>query len=174
MKIGDVIELDGSRWKISTHNSLYRLFTVVQANGTKREVPDDLDVQDYPDIAKATVLFNPANDWPFLTIPVRAKAGPVQKVTINRGFPRDLAPMIDWIPSDFMRAGGSIFFNPELRLRAGEVLVAVHQNGSLSRLNVTSAFATVRRRQIRAAKPAAQKPSNVYDRLMGQDPFEDE
>jgi hypothetical protein len=166
MKIGDVVLYENRRWKIVSHNRDFRTSVIADFDGNKIEVPDDLDQGEL-----LSVLFNPSESWPFTSVPVKAKAGPLRRVT--RG---DLAlrPMADWIPSDFLRPGGAIFFNPVLRLRTGEILVATHQDGTLSRITITKGFGTVRRKVARAEKKNAPKPQqmSVYDRLMAGDIFD--
>jgi hypothetical protein len=76
--------------------------------------------------------------------------------------------MEDWVPSDFLRPTGAIFFNPKLRLRHGEILAAVHQDGTRSRITITKSFGTIRLRKIRAKEPfKAKGPLSSLDRLLG-------
>jgi hypothetical protein len=134
--------------------------------GVKLEVADDDERMAY--------LYNPAEDWPFVPAPIKARSGPV--VSVIRG-QLGLAPFDEWVPSDFGRPGGSIFFNPKLRLRAGEVLAAQHEDGSRSRINITHAFATVKKRKAQANKPRVVKPKGpmgALDQLLADDSLDDD
>jgi hypothetical protein len=168
MKIGDVTLYQNQYRKLVTRNLEYRTCVVMDFDGNKTEIPDDLDKA-----GELVVLYNPSESWPFTSVPDKLKAGPLRRVTRGTTL---LRPMVDWMPSDFLRSGGAIFFNPALRLNTGEILVATHQSGALSRITITEAFGTVRRKVARAEKRAApppREPMSVYDRLMAGDIFED-
>jgi len=83
--------------------------------------------------------------------------------------------MVEWVPSDILRSGGSIFVNPALRLRTGEVLSAVYADGSLGRVNVKTTFGTVQHRVARQQQQEIE-PRSIYERLMGggDNDFEDD
>ncbi len=159
VKIGDIVLYQEARWKVASHSPTFRTCQLVRFDGTKVEVADDeKDLR---------VLFNPAQDWPFVAGPVHSRAGPL--VSVSRGA-MSLGPLVDWVPSDFLRPGGSIFFNPELRLRQGEILVGIHRDGTRSRISITQAFGTVQRRKHRVANPLKVKPPrSSFDRLMDDD-----
>ncbi len=166
MKVGDVVAHAGQRWKVLTHNQDVRTCILVGFEGARLEVPDDLQP---PDLE---VLCNPADSWPFVPAPIRPRAGPVLKVVRGQ---LGLAPFDEWVPSDFNRPGGSIFFNPKLRLRAGEVLAAQHKDGTRSRINITHSFGTVQQRQARALKPRVVKgPLGALDQLLADDSLDDD
>lgn len=167
MEIGDVTLYQNQYWKLVTRNTNFRTCVITDFDGNKVEIPDDLDKSD-----KLAVLYNPSKSWPFTSVPDKIKAGPLRRV--SRGTTL-LRPMVDWMPSDFLRSGGAIFFNPALRLSTGEILVATHQSGALSRITITKAFGTVRRKIARAENRSAppKEPMSVYDRLMAGDIFED-
>jgi hypothetical protein len=170
MKIGDLVTYAGHRWKVAVRNSQYRTCTLARPDGPSVEVPDDMDYRPLPDRPKLEVICHLATEWPFIAAPVRPRSGPVVKITRRR---QDLMVMYDWVPSDFLRPGGSIFLNPELHLRQGEVLAATHQDKSLSRMVVTATFGTIKRRIAQQNKPkSAPRVRTVYDHLM-DDPFED-
>lgn len=165
MKVGDVVSHGGQRWKVLTQNRAVRTCLLVGFDGARLEVPDDLQP---PELE---VLYNPAQDWPYVPAPIRPRAGPV--VNVIRG-QVGLAPFQDWVPSDFMRPGGSIFFSPKLRLRAGEVLAAQHKDGSRSRLNITHSFGTIQQRQARILKPRAVKgPMGALEQLLADDSLDE-
>lgn len=160
MKVGDLVAHAGQRWKVLSHNQGVRTCQLSGFEGARLEVPDDLQP---PDLV---VLCNPAEDWPFVPAPIKVLAGPVLKVIRGQ---IGLAPFDEWVPSDFARSGGSIFFSPKLRLRAGEVLVAEHKNGTRSRINITHSFGTVQQRRNRLLKPRAVKRLGALDQLLADD-----
>lgn len=165
MKVGDIVLYQERRWKVESHSTSFRTCQLSQFAGEKTEVPDDLDAN--AELLK--VLYNPADSWPFVAGPVHVRAGPL--VSVSRGA-ASLAPLVDWVPSDFLRPGGSIFFNPALRLRHGEILVGVHKDNTRSRISVTKSFGTVQRRKQRASNPPKVKgPRSTFDRLMDDDIF---
>lgn len=168
MKIGDVVQYDGSRWKVLSHSRELRLFTLMNLEGSKVEVPDDSDKGEKPAIA---VLYNPADSWPFAIAKMSPRSGPI--VEIKRGA-RVMSPLVDWVPSDFIRPGGALFFSPYLRLKTGEILVVVHKNGHLSRITITKAFGTVHRKKARAARPEVKPLPSSYDRILDGNMFGDD
>jgi hypothetical protein len=161
MKVGDIVLYNEARWKVISHSTSFRTCQLADFVGTKLEVPDDLETGENP---RLHVLYNPAEQWPFVVCSA-SRGGPLRGVT--RGGV-GLSPMEDWIPSDFLRPNGAIFFNPKLRLRVGEILTAVHLEGLRTRLTVTKTFGTITRRKGRAREPArVQGPLSSLDRLLG-------
>jgi hypothetical protein len=82
--------------------------------------------------------------------------------------------MSEWVPTDQLQLGGALFFNPELRLSRGEILIATHRNGSLTRVAITPAFGSLRLRKKRLLK--ANEPSTnptAFDRIMQDDSFDE-
>lgn len=165
MKVGDIVLYQESRWKVSSHSRSFRTCQLVAFDGRKVEVPDDLDLTPEPELK---VLFNPPEQWPFTASPVHSfSSGPI--VDIVRG-PASLLPLVDWVPSDFLRPGGSIFFNPALKLRLGEILVSVHRDGTRNRITITRTFGTIRSRRHRVNNPPKVKgPKTNLDRLLESD-----
>lgn len=170
MQIGDIVLYSEKRWKVLSTSGAFRTCQLASFDGSKAEVPDDLDQRsDGPPQLK--VLYNPAVSWPFTAIPLRAKAGPI--TSVFRGSV-SLGPLVDWVPSDFLRPGGTIFFNPALKLRTGEILAVVHQDQSRSRISITPNFGTIQARKHRADNPIkVQGPKNSFE-LLSEDPFGDE
>lgn len=171
MKVGDVVRYEKTRWRVMTHSAEMRTCILLNFQGVKVEVPDDLDSG-----LELKVLYNP-EDWPFAAIPVKTSFGRVVSVTRSKindvetasSETVTLEPMVEWIPGDFFKAGGSIFFNPRLQLKPGEILQAVHQNGKSQRITITRGFATMKTRTKRTEKPAA--PLNNYQRILRDDVF---
>lgn len=171
MRIGDITTFQGKRWQV-TGTKADHLCVLRAWDGSETEVPDSFE----KDPESGLVVVAHPTAWPFIAAPIRGKAGPIVKVTfVREGRPRELEPLVDWAPSSMQRPGGPVFFNPELRLQRGEVLVAAYQSGKMARLMVNASFASVKRRQERVQQ-ANQPPvrRTVYDRLMSDDDmFED-
>jgi len=176
MQVGDIIELHGSgpedRYRVLQHERMTRTYKVIQwSTGTLMEVADDMDATD----DQCQVVCNPAADWPFVATKVRpTRIGPVISV-LRSSENRLLIPMQDWAPTDQLKAGGALFFSPDLRLRQGEVLVATHREGTMTRIAITKAFGSVklrRKRAERARKPP--EPPTAFDRILQEDTYPDE
>jgi len=163
MKVGDIVLYQEARWKVIGHSDSFRTCQLVAFDNRKLEVPDDLELGDTPELR---VLYHPPAQWPF-AICGTTRGGPLKSVARgNVG----LSPMEDWVPSDFLRANGAIFFNPKLRLRVGEILVGVHQDDTRSRITITKAFGTLNRRKARAQDPVKVRgPLSSLDRLLNSD-----
>lgn len=119
------------------------------------------------------VVAYPRLSWPFEVSPTRVSFGPVREILrTNRTGGAVLRRLQDWVPSNFQRSGGPIFFNPSLRLRTGEVLVLQDSKGRLSRMTITPTFGSLAKREARREKGKPQ-PVTVYDRIL-KGPFDDE
>jgi len=121
------------------------------------------------------IVANPSENWPFVAPPIKPILGPIKTLA----WPRreiDIRPLVlyrDWLPSDPVRAGGSIFLNPRLGLQIGDFLLATHITGKLSRIVIPPQFGTIRQKQARVAvKPKADK--TAYTRLLDDDHFGDD
>lgn len=163
MNTGDIVRHEGKLWKVSSRNRDYGTFVLVDHKTNRVEIPADLDL----DVIAST------KEWPFVAIPTKAfKYGRIVDVVHNG---HHLMPMVDWCPSDMLRAGGSLFFSPDLGLKRGDVLVAVHEKGSNTRITITKSFGNVKQRQQRKASPwKPPAPVTVYDRLSGRNPFDED
>ena len=171
MKLGDLVEYNNERWRVTSHQSDWRICELTNWARTKTEVPDDADTPtEEDDPPSVVVVCSPAQDWPFATAKLRSEAtGPITQI-LRAGV--QLVPFYDWVPGGLYRPGGPVFFNPSLRLRVGEVLVAVHQNGTRGRIGLSQAFGTIARRKARAEAPhRPQGPRSRFDRMLGADPF---
>lgn len=173
MRVGDLVEFEGVRWKVTAHRQDFRVCVLTNWQNERRELPDDHDTQPTNELAPAIVFSHPPEDWPFVQVRCRLpSAGPVREMFRNG---EELRPLVDWVPGDLLRPGGPMFFNPDLNLRIGEVLTAKHQRGKLSRVSISRGFGTVARKRARQQRPQRQPgPQNVYDRLVGEDPFGDD
>jgi hypothetical protein len=159
MQVGEIVRYAEQSWRVYKMDRQVRTAILVKWDGTREEIADD--------DPGAVVVCNPSTAWPFTTSPRRSeRAGRIVKLTRATNPPRELVPYVDWAPSDQYRAGGSIFLNPRLGFRIGEVLSAEHQNGSLSRITITQAFGTMAQRQLRAMKPKLPVRAGRFNSLM--------
>ncbi len=167
METGDLIEHEGVRWMVQSRDALAR--TVKLSRGTIGEAKEIGD-----DDSAAKVVANPAKTWPFIPGTTKPKHGKITSILLSRGKKMfELEFLVDWVPSNFQRPGGPIFFRPELQLRNGEVLIAVHADDVRIRMPVTRSFGTVSSRQAKAL--AKQTPPSVFDHLMkDNDGFDDD
>ncbi len=167
MNIGDVVLYQESRWKVLAFVPGLRVYVLANAQG-KIEAPDDAEA-----LEDLRVLFNPGQDWPFVVVPILSKGGPIVKILRGE---TELEFMVDWVPSDFVRSGGSIFFSPGLHLRQGEVLSGIHQLGGLrSRIAVLPSFGSIKARRRRSQQSRKMlAPKTTLDRLIDTSPFDDE
>lgn len=156
--IGDLVQYDNRRWRVKGYDRQVRVCQLASWDGEFIEVADN---------AKGfEVVARPQAQWPFTTAPHKRLGGAITKVTRDG---RELEPLVEWVPSSFGRSGGSIFFNPALRLRQGDVLVAHYEDDSLGRINITRGFGTIKHRRARAKKPAT--PQTVGERIRSGDDF---
>lgn len=169
MKVGDIVQFDGQFWRVETHDRMARVCKLRSWEGTLEEVPDNLeDTEAYPDLGPLSIHASPSDDWPFVAAPQRSGAGAVVEVIWNS---EPLRPMEDWVPSSRLRQGGSLFFNPELGLRRGDVLLAVHKSGRRTRVDITGGFGTIKRRKAGRVAPRPRR-ANRAAALLENDPFE--
>jgi len=165
LRIGDLVEYQNERWYVAQRHAGVRTVILRQLDGKSQEIPNDSDSTD------CKVIANLPRQWPFVAAPRHSKAGPITDITVVRQHKRfSLKPMQAWVPSDSLQNGGVIYFHPKLALRPGEVLVAHHQNGGITRLSITLAFGTAQRRialdEFRRDPPA---PQTRYDHLMSEE-----
>lgn len=156
MKIGDLVEHEGRRWAVINFDQTVRVGLVVDAQGTRKELPDDEP--------GCQVIAHPPESWLVLSAPVKSRAGPFVKLAIPDlpGRPeRVLEPWVDWIQSDPVRDGGSLFIHPDVRLLPGVVLIAAHRSGALVRIQVPRTYGTVAQRQAAQATAARPPPEPV-------------
>lgn len=167
MEVGEIVFHQSVRWRVLSHNRPFRICILASWEGRRLEVPDDLEARIDGDL---TVLYQPSK-WPFVAAPRKPSAGRIIEV-LRDGEP--LRPLVDWVPSNMFRPGGALFFNPNLGLQTGETLTAKHEKGRLSPVRINRGFGTGTRRKQRKNKPwKPPAPLTAYDRLMGEDPYED-
>lgn len=169
MKVGDVVRYDHQCWRVASHAREFRTCILCNFDGLKVEIPDDLSS------VELRVLYNPIT-WPFVSLPVRpyGRLMSISRSTISAlgdgsSITTVLTPMEEWIPSDFLKSGGSVFFNPRLKLRPGEILVATYENQKTQRIAIPRNFVPMSARKKKAEKKAA--PLDNYQRILGDDVF---
>ncbi len=155
--VGDLVRYNEYVWLVMQHDKQVSILKLRNWEDTVVEAPNDR--------SEVQLLARPSAQWPFVAAPVKSSVGPVEKVFRAE---TELVPLTDWVPSAIGRSGGSIFFNPQLRLRVGEVLVAHHRTGRLSRINITPAFGTVGTRRKREAVQN-KEPLTLNQRLLSDD-----
>lgn len=143
MNLGTLVLFEGRRWRVYKVDRHVKTVTLIRWGGALEEIADD--------DPGATVVADPS-EWPVVTARVRPNAGPLVTLSLTRGTRlRKLEPLVDWVPSDMARAGGSIFINPELKLRTGEILIAEYKSGAVSRIVITKRYGTMAERKQRAS-----------------------
>jgi len=166
MKRGDLVDYQGSHWIVQVYDARRtKLALLLKADGTTEEVPHDLDLP---------IVGNPSQEWPFVTVPEKPRWGRVANVSVvtTRGL-RGLVPFADWMLSDPVRSGGSLFLRPGLNLRTGDILQVAFEKG-VTNVPITPSFGTVSVRQARAVTRKPVRPATVYDRLTSDDEDFDE
>lgn len=164
MKVGNIVEYEGHRWRVYREDKHVKTMTLLRWDGATEEVAAD--------DSRVKVMWDPSK-WPFVAAKVNLKAGPFTGLILTRkGRSLNLRPYVDWVPSDQSRAGGSIFVNPLLGLKLGEVLVAVHTNGTRVRIPITQEFGTMTNRKRRQG--AVPERRDLVDYLDGVDFVVDE
>lgn len=168
MKLGDLVSHDNAFWIVTRYDpKRTRTATLLNSEGLSQEIAHDEPVE---------VIANPSLDWPFVAAPVKPMLGPIKMLS----WPKpgvEILPLVlyrDWLPSDPIRAGGSIFLNPSLGLRIGDFLLAAHVSGKLSRVDIPNNFGTVHQKLARKADKPKAVDRTAYTRLLDDDPFEDD
>lgn len=159
MQVGNIVECEGHRWRVYREDKHVRTMTLLRWDGATEEVAAD--------DPRVKVVLDPSR-WPFVAAKVNLRAGPFAELILTRkGKSQSLRPYFDWVPSDQSRPGGSIFVNPRLRLKLGEVLVAVHSSGTRVRIAITQEFGTMTSRKRRHS--AVPERRDLVDYLDGED-----
>jgi hypothetical protein len=169
MKPGDIVEFlpSGDRGFVRRIDQQVRVAQIQMASSV-REEPDDLDTVS-PETCR--VVVNAPENWPFLKVPDRPRLGPFLRpaVVLPTG-PRDLILFHEWLPTG-VGSTLSVFLAPELRLRHGMLLHAIHEKG-VGRIDIPVGFRTVARRvaeQQKTAVPveAPQPAEPAFSLLLG-------
>jgi len=158
--IGDLVEVQSKSWQVYKKDSRVRTLTLLHADGTKLEVADD----------DPEVIFvaSPIKNWPFVALPRKPeKSGPIVSIQRTvRGRVLELKANSGWSLSDPGRAGGSVFLNPDLKLKVGDILVAKYHDGSLSRVPITKTFGTMAQKRQRLVEKGQEADSSLYGILL--------
>lgn len=164
MKRGDLVLYKGSHWIVQVYDPRrLRIAQLLKADGEATEVPFDQEVE---------VVGNPAAEWPFVTVPEKPLWGKVTTVSLVRM--TGLIPITlfsDYLFSDPLRSGGSLFLRPGLGLRVGDILqVAYEKADRRTNVPIVPSFGTVAARQARAASAKlVQRPTTAIERLLDDD-----
>jgi len=81
--------------------------------------------------------------WPYAMSQKTSSKRRIRKLvrTVQGKF-EELVPYLDWAPANYLQNQGPIFFNPNLKLKLGEVLVLHYDCGSTSRVTIPVVFKT--------------------------------
>ena len=162
MRLGDLVEWGGQRWIVRRVERDTRI-CILHDGKNVETIPDDLDKLK-PGICQ--VIANPPNDWPNVSLTSRPKFGRivnVQQPTL--GGTHNLEPLHDWMVADPLQPGGAIFFNPILRLKYGDQLLAIYERGR-ARIEIPREFLSTAQRIAKAQAPEPEpRKISVYDRL---------
>src|SRR5262245_47954365 len=140
MGLGHIVAYGGCRWRICKLDRGVRTVTLVGWGGATKEVADD---------DPGIVSVADPSGWPVVTAKMKPNSGQLVKLALaRRGKLEELRPLTDWVPSDLLRAGGSVFMNPELKLAVGEVLIAGYKDGSASRILITKRYGSIAQRKV--------------------------
>lgn len=160
MNLGALVQYGGHRWRVYKVDRHVKTVTLIRWGGALEEIADD--------DPGATVVADPS-EWPVVTARVRPNAGPLVNLSLTRGARmRALEPLVEWVPSDMARAGGSIFISPELKLRIGEVLIAEYQKSAANtRIVITKRYGTMAERKV--ARSGVPEKRGLMEYLDGED-----
>jgi hypothetical protein len=159
MNLGALVKYEGHRWRVYKVDRNVRTVTLIRWGGAIEEIADD--------DPGASVVADPS-EWPVVTARVRPNAGPLVKLVLTRGpRQRQLEPLVEWVPSDMARPGGSIFMNPALKLRVGEILIAEYKTGTASRIVITKRYGTMAERRAHALRTPEKR--GLMEFLDGED-----
>lgn len=172
MQAGDLVRFEEGLWLVLRTDANTRLALMISQSGTRAEVPDDLDAREEGADDRASVVANPAKQWPMIAFPTKRGTGPLMSIAIpNQIRARELKPWEEWIPSDPTREGGVLHFHPDLGLRHGQMLIGTFRNGTKTRIVIPKNFGTVAQRQV----PVTQKFTAVEESTrFNRDLFEDD
>lgn len=163
IQVGDLVEFQDARWFVSQRHDGVRTVILRQLDGKSTEIPND--------DPGCKVIGNLPTQWPFIALP--KKSSQIDRITVAReGRNLELHAMKAWVPADPLHNGGVVYFHPKLRLRPGEVLVAHHQDGTSTRINVTKSYGTVQRKLDMAEAKTQAQPTSMptrFDHLLLED-----
>jgi len=175
MKRGDIVVYQGRSWLVQMYDAKrLRVAQLLADDGTAVEIAHDLDATEPKALQ---VLSNPSADWPFLMVPEKPRWGQVTQISRVQGRQLvPLAPVLDWVFSDPLRSGGSLFLRPALGLKVGDVIqVQFTKPGYMINVPIPRAYGTIKQRQAQAVAPKVKRgPATSFDRLLSDDEGFDE
>lgn len=170
MKLSDVVRFENQIWLVRRYDpKRTRTAILIDWEGRLRSIRFDA-----PEVE---VIANPTKEWPFITVRDNPKGVRITHITrIVNHLLVSLNRMIDWVPSDPVRPGGSIFLNPSLGFKPSDTLLLHWEKGSPTSVRIPSGFATM---EVKVARADAAKQKvealTAYDKLLQDDGFgEDE
>jgi len=161
MELGDLIDYEDRRWFIRKVSDATNSATAVSASGELAVIPFEAPHQ----VVAAT------RAWPFVV----AKKSPFILVIERHHLRRrseDLQPLVDWVQPEPGQTNGSVFFNPGLRLKFGDVLIAKLRGGGTVRITIPRNFGTMAQRLAKAPKKVVKEDRTAFDRLLEEDDYE--
>jgi hypothetical protein len=164
MRMGDLIEWSGKRWLVRKLERETKTAIIVDADRVSDVIPNDLE-KAKPEECK--VICNPSDQWPYVAVAQKPKSGALRVIArpdMTSTTATVLRLFYDWVMADTSQPGGAIFFNPDLGLRHGDVLLATYQKGAL-RITIPREFLSTQERIARATSPREVPRRSFYDRL---------
>lgn len=157
VSVSDLATFQGSIWLVTKVDLYLRLATLVDPVGSKVEAP----------LEEVQVQAHPPTDWYLIMVPIKPRAGRVVglKIPSLRSNPTVLTPWYDWVPSDPIRSGGSIYLRE--RHPAGTTFLVTYEIGEVAKV-VAKRLLTVGE-MVAKAKPEKEEPKSKYDRLLEED-----
>jgi len=157
MRIGDIIvNSAGLRRQVIAFNRAIKMGRCADETGRSYDVADD--------DAEWTTLWNPPEEWPFLTVPIGR--GSIQGV--RQGL-ENLTRFMQWVTPDIDSRGGPLYVHPDLALRYGDALIITYRPGSPGvRVAIPRSFGTMAERAQRAEE-VPRAPLTAFDHILEDD-----
>lgn len=157
MKVGDIIvNSAGLRRQVVAFNRMIKVGRCADETGRSYDVADD--DEDW------STLWNPAEDWPYLTVPI----GRGRITEVRRGL-EPLTRFMQWTTPDVDSRGGPLYVHPNLALRYGDALIISYRPGSTGvRVAIPRNFGTMAQR-VERAEEVPREPLTAFDHILSDD-----
>lgn len=151
----DLVSYQDRVWTVTKVDPYLRVAVLYSHTGSKAEAP----------LEDVLVVASPSTDWYLLLTPIRPKAGRIVdlKIPSLRGQASYLIPWFDWVPSDPMRAGGSVYLRE--KHRPGTTILVTYGDGTQSKV-VVKKLSTVAEIREKAEPKQQETLESKYDRLL--------